>query len=251
MAQASWPFENADTTELQYSKLMSRLAENGIFTGLTISAATGLNLNIAAGAAVVRGFYYENDANTTVTVSTPHATLQRKDYLVLVLDLAANSILPAVKAGTATSGGGTLPALVQTSTVWEHPIGVITVPGGASNIVSGNIENWTNRTGLRVVPYSDTTERSHIQTDGSPILGINTSTRSVELWNGTSWLTVSQADWTTMLNKPTAFTPTEHTHTASDITDQENISAGYINGHKVYIQPNQPPVGPAGELWFW
>jgi hypothetical protein len=281
MAELSWPFENADTTESQYSKLLSRFAESGVLEGLTVSTSSGLNLSMAVGSAIVRGFYYENDSAKTLAVSTANATNPRRDYIVLRLDLASNSIVAAVKAGTATAGGGTLPSLTQTLTTWEHPIAVITVPAGASNLVSGNIENRLNKTGLRVVPYATSAERDWISTSTSQILGVNTTNRTFELWTGTEWLSVPELiTWSNLTGKPSSFTPaahvhaiadvtnlqtnlttlqtnvdgkanTSHTHTASAITDQENLNAGRVNGVRIFVQSSQPSSPSVNDLWFW
>lgn len=281
MAETSWPFENADTTESQYSKLLSKFAETAVLTGLTITANTGMNINQAIGSGLVQGFYYENDSTKSLTVGAANATYARKDYVILKLDLAANSITSSIKAGTADVGGGTLPSLTQTLTVWEHPIAVITVPAGASNIVSGNIENRLNKTGLRIVPYSSTAERGWMATGTTPLLGVNTTTKTFELWDGTSWSIIPVAvTWDTLTGKPSTFTPsahihaiadvtnlqttidgintaiagkapTSHTHTASQITDQNNINAGKVNGVELYVQASQPTSPAVNAIWMW
>lgn len=61
--------------------------------------------------------------------------------------------------------------------------------------------------------------------------------------------TVTGVAWDSIAGRPLAFTPTAHKHVAADITDQQNINAGYVNGVKVYSQQAQPPIGPAGTLW--
>lgn len=281
MAQLSWPFENADTTESQYSKLLANFAESGVLSGLTVSTTSGLTISLATGTAIVRGFYYENDSALSLTVSAANATMQRRDYVILRLDLPSNSIVAVVKAGTPTTEGGTLPALTQDLTTWEHPIAVVTVPAGAANLVSGNIENRQNKTGLRIVPYASNTEREWVATSTSPVLGVNTTTRSFEIWTGSAWVTIPEVlTWSTLGGKPSTFTPsahthpisdvtnlqtnlttlqtnidgkanTSHTHTASQITDQSNINAGKVNGVKISVQSAQPTSPSTNDLWFW
>lgn len=281
MAELSWPFENADTTESQYSKLLSKFAETAVLSGLTITATSGLNVSQAIGAGIVQGFYYENDASKTLTVGAANASYARKDYVILKLDLAANSITSSIKAGTADAGGGTLPSLTQTLTVWEHPIAVITVPAGASNIVAGNIENRLNKTGLRVVPYSTTAERGWMATGSTPLLGVNTTTKTFELWDGSAWSTIpTVVTWDTLTGKPSTFAPsahthpisdvtnlqttidaintaiagkaaTVHTHTAAQITDHQNINAGKVNGVEFYVQSTQPTSPAVNAIWMW
>lgn len=279
MAESSFPFENADTTEEQFSRLFARLADNGVASGLTVSASGGMNLAVATGSAIVQGFFYENLTTAkTLTVSTANGTYQRKDYVILKLDLAANSVTAQVKAGSADAGGGTLPTLTQTASVWEYPIAVITVPAGAVSLVSGNVENWLDRQSSRVFTYSSTAQRGRIPTlNGEVVIGINTATRILEIWNGSAWLSVPELTWSAITGKPTTFTATAHTHpqsdvvnldttlsalgaskanavhthVANDITDQTNLNAGRINGKKISVQATAPTSPATDDLWFW
>lgn len=279
MPESSFPFENADTTEEQFSRLFARLADNGVASGLTVSASGGMNLAVATGSAIVQGFFYENTISAkTVAVTAANGTYARKDYVILKLDLSANSVTAIVKAGTADAGGGTLPTLTQTASVWEYPIAVVTVPAGAVSLVSGNIENWLDRQSSRVFTYSSTAQRGRIPTlNGEVVIGINTSTRVLEIWNGSAWLSVPELTWSAISGKPTTFTPSAHTHpqsdvvgldttlsalgaskanavhthVANDITDQGNIDAGKISGKRITVQATAPTSPSTGDLWFW
>lgn len=279
MAESSFPFENADTTEEQFSRLFARLADNGVASGLTISASGGMNIAVATGSAIVQGFFYENLTTAkTLTVTAANGTYQRKDYVILKLDLAANSVTAVLKNGTADAGGGTLPTLTQTASVWEYPIAVVTVPAGAVSLVSGNIENWLDRQSSRVFTYSSTAQRGRIPTlNGDVIIGINTATRILEFWNGSTWVSVPELSWAAISGKPTTFAPSAHTHTMSEvtglqanfdsvnankanvvhthtanaITDQGNLDVGRINGKKITVSSTAPANPAPGDLWFW
>lgn len=279
MAESSFPFENADTTEEQFSRLFARLADNGVASGLAVSASGGMNLAVATGSAIVQGFFYENVTSAkTIAVSTANGTYQRKDYVILKLDLSANSVTATVKAGSADAGGGTLPTLTQTASVWEYPIAVITVPAGAVSLVSGNVENWLDRQSSRVFTYSSTAQRGRIPTlNGEVVIGINTSTRVLEIWNGSAWQSVPELTWSAVTGKPSTFAPSAHTHSqseitglessftdlaaakanavhthvANDITDQTNLNAGRINGKKISVQATAPTSPATDDLWFW
>lgn len=279
MPEASFPFENADTTEEQFSRLFARLADNGVASGLTVSASGGMNIAVATGSAIVQGFFYENTISAkTLSVTAANGTNQRKDYVILKLDLSANSVTAVVKTGTADAGGGTLPTLTQTASVWEYPIAVITVPAGAVSLVSGNIENWQDRQSSRVFTYSSTAQRGRIPAlNGEIVIGINTATRILEIWNGTTWLSVPELTWSAISGKPTTFAPSAHTHTQSEITglatalsdldaakaplvhthtanaitDQGNIDAGKISGKRITVQSTAPSNPTTGDLWFW
>lgn len=58
--------------------------------------------------------------------------------------------------------------------------------------------------------------------------------------------------WASVTGKPTTFAPSAHTHTASQITDQQNIDAGKIGGKTIFSQQAQPSSTGrvAGDLWF-
>jgi len=63
MAQSSWPFENIDTSETQYSQLMRNIGEGvkGSSAGTQLKPfgdSTGLNVKVPLGESLVRGHYY-------------------------------------------------------------------------------------------------------------------------------------------------------------------------------------------------
>ena len=92
MAENSWPFENADTTEIQFSKWASALAESGPITGLDVTLASGMTVNVGIGTGIVRGMFYENTtAKALVIGAAPAAGQTRLDQIVLKLDLAGNT----------------------------------------------------------------------------------------------------------------------------------------------------------------
>lgn len=67
---------------------------------------------------------------------------------------------------------------------------------------------------------------------------------------------VAQAvDWSSIQNKPTAFNPITHSHSASQITDPNNLSVGNsakVGGKQIFVQSSAPTSGMvANDLWFW
>lgn len=223
--ETSFPFSGQTNSESDWAKLIGTLAETGVIDGLTLSAGSGMQVIAALGKALVRGFYYELSGDPKpLAIGASHATLTRRDYLILKLDLAADSITLLVKAGTPSGSTGTLPALTQNATVWEHPVGIITIPGGASNIVSGNIAQLAAGIGLRVIPYAGTGQRP---TPATLALGVNTTDRTLELFTGGSWYSLNpEVTWETITGKPATFAPTAHLHAQSDITGLATALAG-------------------------
>lgn len=138
MAQSSFPFENVDTTETQFSQMFRTLnaGVNGTPAGteLKVSAGTGLQVSVALGQAMVRGHYYISTAAELLTISTANPTNPRIDTVVLRLDPVANSIVLAVVAGTAAASP-VAPALTQTDAgTYEFPLANVAVAAGAGTV---------------------------------------------------------------------------------------------------------------------
>jgi hypothetical protein len=250
MAVASWPFYGVETNETQFSKWARAMAFSGINLGLALTPGTGMQVVIGAGSALVRGVYYENDANKTLTVGAAPASGTRLDAVVLRLDQTANTITAVVKAGTANTSGGALPSLTQNETTWELLIGIVTVAAGTAAITSGMINALRPSTGLRVYPY----ETAKRPTPAEEIaLGVDTAKKAVELWLGGSWIELTTLanmsgtlaigkggtgatsasaaraalgaaasshthDWSQITGEPSTYPPSSHNHSADDIT---------------------------------
>jgi hypothetical protein len=138
MAQTSWPFENVDTTETQFSQWARNIGEGVTGTLGTklkpFGDSSGMQVKVNAGQSMVRGHYYASTATETLAVAAAHATLARIDNVVLELDPTANTILLKVVTGTAASTP-TAPALVQTDAgIWQQLLGTVSVAAAATTI---------------------------------------------------------------------------------------------------------------------
>ena len=156
MAQNSFPFENADTTETQYSQLFSELQDTGVAgdtfdnAGIAVSLGTGMELLVSAGFAMVRGFAYENTATVTLTADAADTTNPRIDTVILRLDPGANSIVAAIKKGT-PGASPSAPALTQIAgAIWEMPLANITIPANATALDVANLSDRRAFLGGRV-----------------------------------------------------------------------------------------------------
>lgn len=240
MTQTSFPFENLDTTETQFSKWAGVIASTGIISGTAITAGSGMSVNVASGSAIVKGFYWESDATVNLAVAAAHATYQRKDYVVLSANQVANSVTLAVVTGTADAGGGTLPTLTQTSTTWQMPIGVITIPAAAVSLVSGNVASNRAYLGLRVHPYATNADRPPVAA-GETALGINTTNRMLEICISGTWSEVTPTlTWDAISGKPSTFTPSAHTHLWADLTDKPSTFTPSAHTHTTAEITNYP-----------
>jgi len=190
MTQTSWPFENVDTTETQYSYLFDRLKTSGVAgfpddAVLKVTAPGGtMTVTTAAGFAIVRGFMYYSDAVVTNTI-TASSSNPRIDLIILRLDPSANSIVQAVLTGS-PAASPSAPALTQTTTgIYEIEIGRVTVPALATTISSGNIKDTRNCLTHGVGIW---TEDSRPNTANYPgRLGWSITNQVLEVWTGSAW----------------------------------------------------------------
>jgi len=188
MTQSSFPFENADTNETQYSRLLRHITEHGRSgvngvpgdNNLKVSAGTGMGVSVSAGQALVRGHFYVSTAAEVLSIGASGAQ-PRIDSIILRLDPSANSIVLAVLAGT-PGATPSAPTLTQNdTTVFEVRLANVLVAAGVSNIDNSVITDF--RQFMTNVWTTDARP--------TPVLGLtgyNVTTSKLESYNGTSWV---------------------------------------------------------------
>jgi len=143
MAQTSWPFENIDTTETQFSQWARNIGE-GVIQDVAnelepFADSSGMVVKVKTGQALVRGHYYNNDAEVSLTIATADLTNPRIDAVVLRLDPLDNSILLAVVQGT-PDASPVAPALTITDGgVYEQLLATVLVSPATANIAPGDV----------------------------------------------------------------------------------------------------------------
>lgn len=192
MAQSSFPFENVDTSETQFSQMFRNFASgvNGSPAGteLKVTAGTGLVVNVAAGQGMVRGHYYISTASEALTIAAANPTNPRIDSIVLTLDPSANSIVLAVVTGT-PAGSPVAPTLTQTDAgVFQYQLATVAVAAGAGSV--GTITDTRNFFGSRFGIWS-TAGRPSAPFTGQA--GYNSTVGSPEYWTGSAWSGFSAA----------------------------------------------------------
>lgn len=194
MAEQSWPFYGAETNETQFSQWARTLGDSGIASGLALSAPGGMAVRVAPGFGLVRGVFYNNDANKDLTIGAAPATAgqTRLDAIVLRLDQTANTIVAAVKAGTANTSGGSLPSLTQTETTFELLIGTVSVAQGVAAITSGMVTELRPQIGNRVLVNTQARRPTAASANGA--LFFNTTTKQMEYSDGSSWSALITVD---------------------------------------------------------
>lgn len=140
MTYTSYPFDSKDTTEAQYSALFRELQDSGVAGGYASSGlavtgnSTGMAVSLAPGAAIVRGFFFNNDATAQLPIGAASATV-RYDAVILRLDPGVDSIVPVVVANA-----GQTPVLTQTDTgIYEILLAIVTVNTSAVTIAATDV----------------------------------------------------------------------------------------------------------------
>lgn len=214
MAENAYPFAGVQTNEDQFTDWAQAVADggrgSGVLQGCAVTAGSGMAVNVAAGVALVAGRFYENTATKSVAITAAPASGTRKDYVVLRVTFATKTIQAVVKAGT-TANGGTLPALQQDDTIFEHPLATVTVASGTLSITSGMVASVVQSADIAVFPYA-TTQQRPTPPAGRIAVGLNTTTKTLELWDGAAWSAtkIAYADVTGTPTTPPAHTLDSH-----------------------------------------
>jgi hypothetical protein len=143
MAQLSWPFESIDTSETQFSLWARNLGE-GVIDGKgfelePFADSTGMNIKVKTGQSLVRGHFYDNTAEETLTIANADLTNPRIDLVVLKLDPTANSILLTVLTGT-PNVSPSAPTPTQTDgAVYEQVIAEVYVGAAVATIAPEDV----------------------------------------------------------------------------------------------------------------
>jgi len=160
MAQTSWPFENIDTSETQYSLLFRNVGE-GVISGKqllldTIADGSGMTVSTKTGDALIRGHYYTSTTSVTLTIAAAHATLPRIDRVVLKLDPTANSTTLVVLEGVPDASPAPLALTKTDGDIYEFPLALVAVGAGVTVISDANL------TDQRVILASTATLQSDL-----------------------------------------------------------------------------------------
>lgn len=158
MTFTSYPFDNQDTTEGQYSALAGEWQDSGVIgsygdTTLQVTAnSSAMAVFLSPGSAIVRGFFVNNDASYRIDVNAAGAAI-RYDAIILRLDPSQNSIVPVY-----VPNAGLAPTLTRTATgIYEILLALITVQPGDVTVAAGRVTDLRHFAGrrLRVTPTSN------------------------------------------------------------------------------------------------
>ena len=144
MAQDSRVFESRDHSESELAEIWQDMAPDGVFdfadNKLAVSAPGGMLVNIATGRAMIQGFWYKNTSIVGLAIAANGTASTRIDWVVLRLDRATNSVVLAIRQGTAGAGAPALTRAVGGS--WELGLAQVSVAAGAVNIAPANVTDY-------------------------------------------------------------------------------------------------------------
>ncbi|HZW98532.1 MAG TPA: tail fiber domain-containing protein [Trueperaceae bacterium] len=233
MSISSYPFDEQDVSEGQYSYLFRELASHsGIADSVGGSSFdvygdnSGMQVKVNPGYAVIRGHAVQSTATEVVPIAAASGAT-RYDRVVLRLDPTANTITLAVVEGTP---GGGVPALTQTDTgVYEFPLATVTIPVGAATISAGQVNTEREFLGNTVGGWTTATRP---KTPRVGRLGLNVSTNRWEFWDGTTWRDLAPTiTWQTIEGAPASFPPASHTHAWGEVTGKPSTFPPSSHSH--------------------
>jgi hypothetical protein len=192
MAQTSFPFENIDTTETQYSRLVRNFQDYGIKgipgdNNLKVTTpGDSMTISVSSGQAFVRGHYYISSSAESITILSA-GTKTRIDAIVLELDPVGNSVLLKVVRGTEVDSTPSAPSLTQLDAgVYQMALAYLTIPANTTVLNSSMIEDVRTFMGQRIGIWTSTTRPA------SPVsnqtFGYNVTIGYHEVWNGSDWI---------------------------------------------------------------
>jgi hypothetical protein len=77
-----------------------------------------------------------------------------------------------------------------------------------------------------------------------------TNTNDGAAFYGEPATTGVSVSWANISSLPASFPPSAHTHTATQITDPQNLNVGKINGSKISVTQTQPTSPAVGDVWI-
>ena len=248
MAQTSWPFEDQNTTEVQYSDLFRRLQFSGASGDPSTSDlkpfgdSSGMIVKVPAGFAIVRGHAYFSNATENLAV-TASAAKPRIDLVVLELNPTANTTILKMVNGTAATTP-VPPTLTQTTDgIFQLALAQVTVPASATTIAAGNVSDVRTFIGTQFGRWTNATRPA---TPVAGVAGLNVTTGQPEFWSGSAWVSfLADNSVTTAKIADGAVTTAKLASTASTT---------FIGGKRVIVQTTTPttPSGGfgVGDVWI-
>lgn len=131
---------------LQMSSIFDGIIEDGVYNSIgdrfSLTAGEGNTVNVGTGRAWFNHSWTLNDADYPLEIDPAEVVLNRYDAIVIEVNGSAavrNNSIKVIK-GTAGSSPSKPSMANGEGGIWQHPLGYIYVPAGASSITQSNIE---------------------------------------------------------------------------------------------------------------
>lgn len=166
MAEKSFPFDavNVDGApdrvfySADFASMFEKFFVNGVYPNpsdcLQVMASSGMVVKVRPGSGYIKGRVYTNDADIDIAINTANANYNRKDIIVLRLDLTDRGVKVLYRPGTAAANP-IAPELVRTDDIHDLKLAEVFVGSGASVIQQSNITD--SRLDNTVCGYVDNT----------------------------------------------------------------------------------------------
>lgn len=148
---ASYPFGSgagSSIGESEWREMMKHLhgSASGVIRGFDnqfgpFGDSSGMQVKVGTGQCFMRGHFGKGTSQKTLPIAAAHATLARKDAVILRADFTDNNIELDVITGT-PAGSPTIPTLTTNDSLWETMIAVVDVPAAAVTITAGNVVDY-------------------------------------------------------------------------------------------------------------
>lgn len=134
-------------TAAQFSDCLRGIVTDGVVANvgaqLRVQAVSGMTVQVGTGRAFADCRWVENDTALNLSIGAAHATLARKDAVVVRLDYSNRLIDITVKAGTPAATPAA-PEPQRDATYYELILAEISVPAGATAITPSQITDKRN-----------------------------------------------------------------------------------------------------------
>ena len=128
----------------QMTEYFDGLVSDGVYESvggaMQVQAATGMNVDVQTGRAIIDCRWIRNDAVLTIPITASHVTLPRYTAIMVRLDYSARTISIIAVDGTPASSPAK-PEPSQTATVKDLVLAYIYITAGATAIPQANIQD--------------------------------------------------------------------------------------------------------------
>lgn len=162
-----------------FNKMMRGIITDGVLAdygnALYVVEDTSMDITVQTGKCWFDDTWTENDADLTLTVTTAHATLDRKDAVVVEIDKTTGVRVNSIKIidGTAAASP-VLPTLATGPTIFQYMLAEIFVGAAVTSITDANITNRVGQAGY--VQYVDFMTNTPVYEN----LGLSTSANLIK-----------------------------------------------------------------------